>query len=142
MFLPRHSPVDTKMLTPIVHPKLILAAAVFIARRGSFPPAAGVRPSPERGSVTRSSFADKEAFRLSDSVLKNWILLRVTDPRSAKKSRPSSVRQNASPLEHCFGRARHSVRAVGRTFDVRTSHHARGGQRTARPTVPSAVRRG
>ena len=28
------------------YPKLILAAAVFLARSGSFPPAAGVRPSP------------------------------------------------------------------------------------------------
>jgi hypothetical protein len=35
-----------------------------------------------------------------------------------------------------FGRARHSVRAV-RALTIRTSHSARGAQRTARPTFPS-----
>ena len=40
------------------YPKLILAAAVFLARSGSFPPAAGVRPSPVATTLAgrRASF--------------------------------------------------------------------------------------
>lgn len=44
----------------------------------------GVRKPPERGSVTRSGFANQKAFRLEWWRLKVRALLRLTEPRSGK----------------------------------------------------------
>jgi len=104
-------------LSPGVHRKMILAAAVFLARRGSFPPTVGERLSSERGLSQSAARGQLSALEKSHAVRFGAAAASWNNSRSGGKCFTRHLTPALSP---------NSVGGEGETFAASVKNPAAG----------------